>query len=185
MRFEMFTEHEVEIFAFHIYVYNLNELFLSICVQHTDKNVPRKCFVGAFFYTLYCRIAGTSGGFAPWTPTRALLPGPPPGLCPGSTGRLQHPLNTLLFQAMTYGHCISCFRQDTTFIHALMTNLAHHSKSLKKAWLECVTNSTHSNINATEVALFQNKATKLHANLTLPFQLFRTPLPAISLRKME
>ena len=33
---------------------------------------------------------------------------------------------------MKYGHCISCFRQDTTFIHALTTNLAHHFKFLKK-----------------------------------------------------
>ena len=39
---EMFTEHEVEIFAVHINFFNLNEFFLSICMQHTDKKVPRK-----------------------------------------------------------------------------------------------------------------------------------------------
>ena len=42
MRFEMFTKHEVEIFALHI------NFFLSACMQHTDKNVPRKWFFGAF-----------------------------------------------------------------------------------------------------------------------------------------
>ena len=60
MRFEMFTEHEVEIFALHInsmYVrilmllFNLNEFFLSIFRQHTDKNIPGKCnFFGIVFY---------------------------------------------------------------------------------------------------------------------------------------
>ena len=73
MRFEMFTKHEVQLFALHINFLNLNEFFLSICMQHTDKNVPRKCvFLGAFFSTVYCRIAGASGGFASWTPTKAL-----------------------------------------------------------------------------------------------------------------
>ena len=41
-------------------------------MQHTDKSVPRKWFWGHFFGTVYCRYAGASGGFAPWTPTRAL-----------------------------------------------------------------------------------------------------------------
>ena len=65
MRFEMFAEHEVELFALHINFFNLIEFFLSICMQHTDKNVPRKCFLGHFFGTVYCRIAGASEGFAP------------------------------------------------------------------------------------------------------------------------
>ena len=52
MRFEMFTEHEVELFALHINFFNLNEFFFSICMQHTDKNVPRKCLLGAFFLVL-------------------------------------------------------------------------------------------------------------------------------------
>ena len=77
---------------------------------------------GAFFGTVYCRIAGASP------------PGPPPGLCPGPTGGLitPPPQDNQLLQAMKYGHCISCFRQDTTFIHAFTTNLAHHSKFLLK-----------------------------------------------------
>ena len=79
MRFEMFTEHEVELFALHINFFNLNEFFLSICMQRTDKNLPRKWLFGAFFGTVYCRVAGASGGFA----SR-----PPPGLCPGPTGGL-------------------------------------------------------------------------------------------------
>ena len=37
MRFEMFTEDVVEIFALHIIFFNLNEFFLSVCMQHTDK----------------------------------------------------------------------------------------------------------------------------------------------------
>ena len=139
MRFEMFPEHEVELFALHINFFNLNEFFLSICMQHTDKNVPRKWFLGGIFLTL-C----TAGSLEL---LGALPPGPPPGLCPGPTGSLQHPRDPLLLQAMTYGHCISCLRQDTTFIYAFMTNLAHHSKFLKKrpgvrdmnssSWLLC------------------------------------------------
>ena len=63
----MFTEHEAELSALHINFFNLNEFFFSIWMQHTDKNVPRKWLLGAFFGTVYCRIAGASGGFAPWT----------------------------------------------------------------------------------------------------------------------
>ena len=83
MRFEMFTEHEVELFALHINFFNLSKFFLSICMQHTYKNVPRKWFLGAFFLVL-C-IAGSlelSG---------TLPPGPLPGLCPGPTGGLIAP----------------------------------------------------------------------------------------------
>ena len=32
MRFEMFTKHEVELFALHINFFNLNEFLLSICI---------------------------------------------------------------------------------------------------------------------------------------------------------
>ena len=39
----MFTEHEVELFALHINFFNL---MLLICMQHTDKNVPRKWLCG-------------------------------------------------------------------------------------------------------------------------------------------
>ena len=81
MRFEMFTEHEVEIFALHINFFNLNEFFLSVFMQHTDKMYQESGFFflggGHFFGTVYCRIAGASGNFAPWTPPR---------LCLGPTG---------------------------------------------------------------------------------------------------
>ena len=65
---------------------------------------------GHFFGTVYCRIAGASGGFASWTPTRAL---------------------SSYSRQMKYGHSISCFRQDTTFIHALMTIWPTTLNSLK------------------------------------------------------
>ena len=91
-------------------------------------------FGGEFFGTVYCRITGASGGFAP---------GPPSGLCPGLTEGLIAPPDNQPLQAMKYGHCISCFRQDTTFIHALTTCLAHHPKYLKKRpdanWKWCST----------------------------------------------
>ena len=77
MRFEMFTEHEVELFALHINFINLNEFFLSICMQHIDKNVPRKWFWGHFFLVLCTAGSLELPGASP--------PGPPPGLCPGST----------------------------------------------------------------------------------------------------
>ena len=60
-------------------------------------------------------------------------------------GGLWRPPDNQLLQAMIYGHCISCFLQDTTFIHALTTNLAHHSKFLKKRpvpWLSGVSIAT-------------------------------------------
>ena len=47
----MFTEHEVELFALHKF-FNLNEFFLLVCVQHTDKNVPRKWLYGDIFLVL-------------------------------------------------------------------------------------------------------------------------------------
>ena len=40
-------------------------------MQHTDKIYQESGFLGAFFFgTVYCRIAGASGGFTPWTPNR-------------------------------------------------------------------------------------------------------------------
>ena len=54
----------------HIF-FNLNEFFLSICMQHTDKSLPKKWLFGVIFGTVYCRVAGASGGFAPWTHCRA------------------------------------------------------------------------------------------------------------------
>ena len=48
-------------------------------------------FLGAFFGTMYCRIAGAS---------RASPPGPSPGLCPVPTGGLTAPPDSLLLQAM-------------------------------------------------------------------------------------
>ena len=124
MRFEMFTGHEVELFALHINVFNLNEFFLSICTQHADKNVPRKWFLGAFFWYCVLQDRWSFRGLCPLDPTRAL---------PWTHwGAYSVPPDNQLLQAMKYGHCISCFRQDTTFIHVLTTNLVHHSKFLKK-----------------------------------------------------
>ena len=125
MRFEMFTEHEVELFALHINFFNLNEFFLSICMQHTDKNVPRKWFFGGIFLALCTAGSLEFTGASP--------PGLPPGLCPGPTGGLlAPPPDNQLLQAMKYSHYTPCFRQGTTFIHALTTNLARHSKFLRK-----------------------------------------------------
>ena len=107
MRFEMFTEHEIELFALHInsmYIrililfFNSNEFFLSICMEHTDKNVLRKCFFlgEGFFGTVYCKIARASGASAA---------GPPPGLCSElSGGRVYSAPRPQLLEAMTYGH---------------------------------------------------------------------------------
>ena len=78
MRFEIFTEHEVELFALHINFFNLNEFFISSCMQHTDKNVLRKWVLGDIFLVL-CN-AGSLKLLG------ALPPGPPSGLCLGLTG---------------------------------------------------------------------------------------------------
>ena len=79
MRFEMFTEHEVELFALYINFFNLNQFFLSICMQHTDKNLPRKWLWGHFLVLCTAGSLELPG---------ALPLGPPSGLCPGSTGGL-------------------------------------------------------------------------------------------------
>ena len=73
MCFETLTEHEVEIFALHINFLNLNEFFFSVFMQHTDKMYQESGFWGAFFGTVYCRIAGASGNFIPWTPPQLCL----------------------------------------------------------------------------------------------------------------
>ena len=84
IHFKVFTEHEVELFALHINFFNLNEFFLSICMQHTDKIYQESGFGGIFLVhlTVYCRIAGASG---------ASPPGPPTGICPAPTGGLAAP----------------------------------------------------------------------------------------------
>ena len=79
MRFEMFTEHEVELFAFPIIFFNLSEFFLSICMQHTDKKYQESGFWGHFL--VLCTAGSLElPGVSP--------PGPPPRLCPGPTGWL-------------------------------------------------------------------------------------------------
>ena len=73
MRFEMFTEHEVELFALHINFLNLNEFFLSICMQHTDKNVQIKWFFGGIFWYCVLQDRWSFRGLRPLDPTKALL----------------------------------------------------------------------------------------------------------------
>ena len=92
----------------------MNFSFQFLC--STQKKMYQEVVFGGIFLT-FC----TAGSLE--------LPG---SMLPGPTGGLQHPHDPLLLQAMTYGHCISCLRQDTTFIYALKTNLAHHSKFLLK-----------------------------------------------------
>ena len=145
MRFEMFTEHEVEIFALRINFFNLNEFFLSICMQHTDKKVPRKWFFGGIFFILCTAGSLELPGALPLVPHQGSALDP--------LGAYSTPPDPLLLQAMTYGHCASCLQHDTTFIHALTTNLAHHSKFLKKspaAMAKCP------NIPKTKSCLFDN-----------------------------
>ena len=109
-------------YALHINFFNLNlnEFFLSICMQHTDKNYQESGFLGKFFCTVYCRMAGTSGGFAP---------GPPPGLCPGPTEGLME----LPRQPATPGNEIpSLHLVLSVFTHALMTIWPTTLNSLKE-----------------------------------------------------
>ena len=56
----------------------MNFSFQFVCSTQI-KIYQESGFLGAFFGTVYCRVAGASGGFAP---------GLPPGLCPGATGGL-------------------------------------------------------------------------------------------------
>ena len=71
MCFKMFTEYEVELFALHTIFFNLNEFFLSICMQHTDKNVPKKWVLGGIFLVLYTAGSLELPGASPPGPTPA------------------------------------------------------------------------------------------------------------------
>ena len=44
----------------------------------------------------------------------------------------------LLLQAMTYGYCISCLRQDTIFIHALPYEFSMHLKCILSEHLNSI-----------------------------------------------
>ena len=104
----------------------MNFSFQFVCSKQI-KMYQESGLLGAFFGTVYCRIAGASGGFAP---------GPPPGLCPGPTGGAYSTPQTTSYSRQ-WNTVIACeirslLLAGTTFIHALMTNLAHHSKFLKK-----------------------------------------------------
>ena len=80
---------------------------------------------GGIFGTVYCRIAGASGGFAPWTPTRSL-----PWTHWGAY-TVPPPDNQLL-QANGIRSLHIVLSAGYHFHLCLTTNLAHHSKFLKK-----------------------------------------------------
>ena len=75
MRFEMFTEHEVELFALHLNFFNLNEFFLSICSTQI-KMYQESGFWGHF---LVLCTAGSQElpGASPPRPTGGLIAPPP------------------------------------------------------------------------------------------------------------
>ena len=87
-------------------------------------------FLGHFLVLCTAGSLELPGASPPGPPTRALpwthwgpYSPPIPPAAPGND---------------IYGHCISCLRQDTTFIRALTTNLAHHSEILKKRPAICL-----------------------------------------------
>ena len=61
----------------------MNFSFRSICMQHTDKNVPRKWLLGGIFWYCVLQDCWSFQGLRPLDP--------PPGLCPGPTGELIAP----------------------------------------------------------------------------------------------
>ena len=131
MRFEMFTEDVVEIFALHIIFFNLNEFFLSVCMQHTDKMYQESgCFFlgGGIFWYCVLQDRWSFRRLRPLDPTTAL----PWTHGPTGGGGLQQPPR----QAAAPGNDIRSLHIVPSagyhFIYALTTNSAHHSKFLKK-----------------------------------------------------
>ena len=124
MRFEMFTE-PVELFALHINFFNLNEFSFQFVCSTQIKMYQESGFLGSFFWYCILQDRCSFQGLRPLDPHQGSALDP---LGPYSAP----PPDKQLLQAMKYSHCISCFQQDTTFIHALTTNLTHHSKFLKK-----------------------------------------------------
>ena len=53
------------VFTLHINFFNLNEFSFQFVCSTQIKMYQESCFWGAFLGTVYCRIAGASGGFAP------------------------------------------------------------------------------------------------------------------------
>ena len=102
MRFEMFTEHEVELFALHTNFFNLNEFFLSICMQHTDKNLPRKWLLGGIFLVLCTAGSLELLGALPPGPTGGLIAAPTQPAAPGNEIRSLH-----IVRSAGY-HCHPC-----------------------------------------------------------------------------
>ena len=96
MRFEMFTEHEVELLKIfgivylHTNFFNLNKFFLSICMQHTDKNVPRKWFFGGIFLVLCTAGLLKLLGALPPGLTGGLIAPPRQPATPGNERRSLH-----------------------------------------------------------------------------------------------
>ena len=91
----------------------MNFSFQFVC--STQIKMYQESVLGAFFWYCVLQDRWSFRGLHPLDPQQ------------GSA------LEPQLLEAMTYDHCISCLRQNNTFIHALTTNLAHHSEFLKKA----------------------------------------------------
>ena len=90
MRFEMFTEHEVELFALHINFFNLNEFFLSVCMQHTDKKFTKKVAFWGHFLVLCNAGSLELPGALPPGPTGGLIAAPTQPAAPGNEIRSLH-----------------------------------------------------------------------------------------------
>ena len=128
MHFEMFTEHEAELFALHINFLNLNEFFLSICMQHTDKNVPRKCFLGAFFWYCVLQDRWSFRGLLSLDPLQSRGPGPtgeliaPPPRQPATPGNEIQSLH-IVFSAGYHFHPCSSRQIWPTTLNSLKKGL--------------------------------------------------------------
>ena len=96
----------------------MNFSFQLVC--STQIKCTTKVVFGGIFGTAYFRISGASGA-SPLGPTEGLTLSPDP----------------LLLQAMTYGHCISCLGQDTTFIHPSRQIWPTTLNSFKNACIHC------------------------------------------------
>ena len=95
----------------------MNFSFQLVC--STQIKCTTKVVLGGIFGTAYFRIAASG----------ASHPGPTEGL------RLSP--DPLLLQAMTYGHCILCLGQDTTFIYTSRQIWPTTLNSFKNACIHC------------------------------------------------
>ena len=89
MHFEMFTEHEVELFALHTSFFNLNEFSFQFVCSTLIKFTKKVAFWGHFLVLCTARSLELLGALPPG-PTGGLIAAPTQPAAPGNEIRSLH-----------------------------------------------------------------------------------------------